>query len=105
MPASISRASSRTRAALQYFGSGPRPSTTPVLTPSCAAIKQAVPPVGEGEIFHRQAYDLRIAVPALLIYLVLCFGVLRSRQHAARAAREAPVPGLPGMAARPVEER
>ena len=68
-------------------------------------VPEAVPPVGEGEIFHREAYDLRIAVPALLTYLVLCFGVLRSRQHAARSAREAHVPGLPGLAPQAVEER
>jgi poly-gamma-glutamate system protein len=66
-------------------------------------VPEAVPPVGEGEIFYREAYDLRIAIPALITYLILCFGVLRSRKHAAKAAMEAPVPGLPGMA--PLEER
>jgi poly-gamma-glutamate system protein len=66
---------------------------------------EAVPPVGEGEIFHRPAYDLRVALPALLTYLVLCFGVLRARQRAARAAREIPDPVIPGLARQPVGER
>ncbi len=60
---------------------------------------EAIPPVGEGEIFHREAYDLRVAVPSLLLYMLLCFGVLRARQRAARAAREVPDPVLQGMAA------
>lgn len=66
---------------------------------------ETIPPVGEGEIFYREAYDMRIAVPALLIYLVLCFGVLRARQKAARAAREVPDPVIPGMATQPAGER
>ncbi|MBD3162826.1 MAG: poly-gamma-glutamate system protein [Candidatus Eisenbacteria bacterium] len=53
---------------------------------------ESVPPVGEGEIFYQESYDLRITVPALLSYLVLCFGVLRARQRAARTAREAMTP-------------
>ena len=53
---------------------------------------EAVPPVGEGEIFSRESYDLRITIPVLLIYLVLCFGVLRARHRAVRAARETPTP-------------
>lgn len=51
---------------------------------------EAVPPVGEGEIFNQEAYDLKVTVPAFLIYLVLCFGVLRERHRAAKAARERP---------------
>jgi len=53
---------------------------------------EAVPPVGEGEIFSRESYDLRITIPVLLAYLVLCFGVLRARHRAARTAREASTP-------------
>ena len=49
---------------------------------------ESVPPVGEGEIFSRESYDLRITIPILLVYLVLCFGVLRARHRAARVARE-----------------
>jgi poly-gamma-glutamate system protein len=47
---------------------------------------EVVPAVGEGEIYHREVYDLRIVVPAFLTFVVLCFGVLRSRHQAARAA-------------------
>jgi poly-gamma-glutamate system protein len=68
-------------------------------------VPENVPPVGEGEIFYREAYDLRLVVPALVIYLVLCFGVLRARQRAARAGREVPDPVLARMAAQPVGER
>jgi hypothetical protein len=49
---------------------------------------ETVPPVGEGLIFYRESYDLRITIPVLVIYLVLCFGVLRARHRAARVARE-----------------
>lgn len=66
---------------------------------------EAVPPVGEGKIFHREAYDLKVAIPALLIYLVLCFRVLRARQKAARAARETVSPRIPGMVPEPAGER
>lgn len=63
---------------------------------------ETVPPVGEGDIFHRQAYDLRVAIPAFVIYLILCFGVLRARNRAASAARDVakplPIPGLAGSA-------
>jgi poly-gamma-glutamate system protein len=67
---------------------------------------ETVPPVGEGDIFHREAYDLRVAIPAFLIYLVLCFGVLRARNRAASAAREVakPLP-MPGLAGSAVSER
>ena len=67
---------------------------------------ETIPPVGEGEIFHREAYDLRVAVPAFLVYLVLCFGVLRARNRAARVAREVsePLP-IPGMTRQPIGER
>jgi hypothetical protein len=47
---------------------------------------EVIPAVGEGEIFYREVYDLRIVVPAFLTFLVLCFGVLRSRHRAARQA-------------------
>jgi poly-gamma-glutamate system protein len=63
---------------------------------------EALAPVGEGEIFYKRAYDLRIVAPALAIYLILCFGVLRARQRAAKAARDvsvsvvAPVPQAAG---------
>ncbi len=63
---------------------------------------ETVPPVGEGNIFHKENYDLRVAIPAFLVYLVLCFGVLRARNRAASAAREVakplPIPGLAGSA-------
>ncbi len=67
---------------------------------------ETVPPVGDGEIFHREAYDLRVTIPILAVYLVLCFGVLRARNRAAKAAREvaAPLP-VPGMGGEPVGER
>lgn len=64
-----------------------------------------VPPVGQGEIFYREVYDLRIVVPALAVFLVLCFGVLRARQKAARAAREVADPLIPGVTTEPVGER
>jgi len=67
---------------------------------------ESVPPVGEGEIFYREAYDLRITVPSLLVYLVLCFGVLRERHRAARAARHVVAPVLVSSpAAEPIGER
>ncbi|MFH1279922.1 MAG: poly-gamma-glutamate system protein [Candidatus Eisenbacteria bacterium] len=47
-----------------------------------------IPSVGEGDIFHREVYDLRIVVPAFLTFLILCFGVLRARHTAAVRARE-----------------
>jgi poly-gamma-glutamate system protein len=68
------------------------------------AVPEAVPPVGEGEIFYREAYDLRIVLPALATYLVLCFGVLRARHRAAKAAREV-VPVVPVPAIAPAGER
>lgn len=67
---------------------------------------ETIPAVGEGDIFYREAYDLRIVIPAFLIYLVLCFGVLRARNHAARAAREVATPlPIPGLGGQPAEER
>ncbi len=45
-----------------------------------------VPAVGEGAIFHREVYDLKVVIPLFLIFVVLCFGVLRSRNRAAHAA-------------------
>lgn len=67
---------------------------------------EAVPPVGDGEIFHREAYDLRFTVPILAIYLVLCFGVLRARNRAAKAAREVTTPlPIPGLGGEPIGER
>jgi poly-gamma-glutamate system protein len=67
---------------------------------------EAIPAVGEGDIFYREAYDLRITIPAFLIYLVLCFGVLRARNRAARAAREVATPlPIPGLGGQPAEER
>jgi len=71
---------------------------------------ERIPPVGEGDIFYREAYDLRIVIPSLVIYLALCFGVLRARQKAAKSAREVPDPVLavdPVLRAseRPVGER
>ncbi len=64
-----------------------------------------ISPVGQGDIFYREAYDLRIVVPALALYLVLCFGVLRARQKAARAAREVADPLIPGVTTQVVGER
>lgn len=67
---------------------------------------ETVPPVGDGEIFHREAYDLRFTVPILAMYLVLCFGVLRARNRAAKAAREVATPlPIPGLGGEPVSER
>jgi len=68
---------------------------------------ETVPPVGEGNIFYKEAYDLRVVVPAFLLYLALCFGVLRSRQKVAKAAREMETsPALPGgVAGQPLGER
>ncbi len=66
---------------------------------------EVMPAVGDGEIFFRPAYDLRIAVPAFLIYLVLCFGVLRARHRAASAARDVTAPAtVAGIADRASEE-
>lgn len=64
-----------------------------------------IPPVGQGEIFYREVYDLRIAVPALALYLVLCFGVLRARQKAVRTAREVADPLIPGVHTQAIGER
>jgi len=58
---------------------------------------ERVPPVGQGRIFYREGYDLRIVAPSLAVYLVLCFGVLRARQKAARAAREVADPLMAGV--------
>lgn len=57
-------------------------------------VPEFVPPVGEGEVFYREAYDLRVVIPAFLIYSILCFGVLRARHRAALAAREVIAPSL-----------
>jgi poly-gamma-glutamate system protein len=59
---------------------------------------EVIPAVGDGEIFHQEVYDLRLVLPALLTYLVLCFGVLRSHQLAARRAIEHAKSGVPGAA-------
>jgi hypothetical protein len=64
-----------------------------------------IPPVGQGEIFYREVYDLRIVVPALAMYLVLCFGVLRARQKAAKAGREVADPLIPGVTSQAAGER
>jgi poly-gamma-glutamate system protein len=60
-------------------------------------IPERMPPVGQGRIFYEEAYDLRFVAPALALYLLLCFGVLRARQKAARAAREIADPVIPGV--------
>jgi len=49
---------------------------------------EVVPAVGEGGIFHQMRYDLRIVVPVFVVFLLFCFGVLRSRHRAARLAME-----------------
>jgi poly-gamma-glutamate system protein len=49
---------------------------------------ETIPAVGEGQIYHQEVYDLRIVVPAFLTFLLLCFGVLRSRHRAAVLVRE-----------------
>jgi poly-gamma-glutamate system protein len=49
---------------------------------------EVIPIVGEGEIYHQEVYDLRIVVPAFLVFMVLCFGVLRSYHRAVLMARE-----------------
>ena len=59
---------------------------------------ETVPAVGEGDIFHQEVYDLRVVVPLFLIFALLCFGVLRSRHHAAVQARETEAAGTPGPA-------
>lgn len=69
-------------------------------------VPESLPPVGQGKIFYEEAYDLRIVVPALITYLILCFGVLRARQRAAKSAREIADPMIPGVVpAEPVGER
>ncbi len=66
---------------------------------------ETIPAVGDGEIFFRPAYDLRITIPAFLIYLVLCFGVLRARHRAATAARELTAPAtVPGVSNQGLQE-
>lgn len=45
-----------------------------------------IPAVGEGAIFHREVYDLKVVIPLFLIFALLCFGFLRSRNRAAHAA-------------------
>ncbi|MCA9729771.1 MAG: poly-gamma-glutamate system protein, partial [Candidatus Eisenbacteria bacterium] len=58
---------------------------------------EVVPNVGEGNIFHREVYDLRIVVPSLVTYLLLAIGMLRWRRLAiqrARAREDAPAIGL-----------
>jgi poly-gamma-glutamate system protein len=60
-------------------------------------VPERMPPVGQGRIYYEEAYDLRVAAPALVIYLVLCFGILRARQKAAKAAREIADPVIPGV--------
>ncbi len=68
-------------------------------------VPERVPPVGEGEVFYREMYDLRIAGPALAVYLVLCFGVLRARHRAAQAARVVEVPAaITAIGAEPVSQ-
>lgn len=47
---------------------------------------EIIPAVGEGAIFHREVYDLKVVIPLLAIFALLCFGVLRSRNRAAHAA-------------------
>jgi poly-gamma-glutamate system protein len=49
---------------------------------------ETVPSVGEGTIFHKEMYDLKVVLPSFLLYLLLCVGMLRSRKRAARSARE-----------------
>jgi poly-gamma-glutamate system protein len=66
---------------------------------------EGVPAVGEGDIFFRPAYDLRIAAPALVLYLILCFGVLRARQRAAVASREVASPAPRTVPGRTADER
>lgn len=56
---------------------------------------EVIPSVGEGEMYHREMYDLRMVVPAFVIFLLLCFGVLRSRHHAARLALEKGITAAP----------
>jgi poly-gamma-glutamate system protein len=66
---------------------------------------EVMPPVGEGDIFFRQAYDLRIVIPAFLTYLVFCFGVLRARHRAAVSARDVtPSVASPASLVNPAEE-
>jgi poly-gamma-glutamate system protein len=64
-----------------------------------------IPPVGQGEIFYREVYDLRVVIPALVLYLVLCFGVLRARQRAVRTAQEVADPLIPGVTSQAIGER
>jgi poly-gamma-glutamate system protein len=65
-----------------------------------------VPAVGEGTIYHKESYDLRIVIPLFIVYLILCFRVLRARQRASKAAREIPTPSpMRAMAEQPAGER
>ena len=59
---------------------------------------ETIPTVGEGTIFHQEVYDLKVVVPSLLLYALLCFGLLRSRNRAERAAREGLVTSGLGLA-------
>jgi poly-gamma-glutamate system protein len=64
---------------------------------------EEIPAIGEGQIFHQQVYDLRIVVPAFLTFLLLCFGVLRSRHRASLVAREASVQRAPAGVEAPLQ--
>ena len=65
-----------------------------------------VPAVGEGTIYHKESYDLKIVVPLFIVYVILCFRVLRARQRAAKAAREVLAPGpARAVAEQPAGER
>jgi poly-gamma-glutamate system protein len=56
---------------------------------------EVIPSVGEGRMFHQEVYDLRIVVPAFLTFLLLCFGVLRSRHRAALLVHEESALAMP----------
>lgn len=49
---------------------------------------EVVTPVGEGAIFHQEAYDLRITVPSFLTYLLFCLIVLQLRKRALQTATD-----------------
>ncbi|MBU1699698.1 MAG: poly-gamma-glutamate system protein [Candidatus Eisenbacteria bacterium] len=65
-----------------------------------------VPAVGEGTIYHKESYDLKIVIPLLLVYMILCFRVLRARQRAVKSAREVSTPApVAAIADQPAGER
>jgi poly-gamma-glutamate system protein len=82
------------RGALHHFAQRRVPVVHILNVPSIASTHgfpiapEVVTPVGEGEIYHQEAYNLHVTVPSLVVYLLLCFFVLRSRQKALQTATD-----------------